>query len=56
MALGSITTTVAILSVFAFVRELKRRNFLGVGFSVISILIFGFFGIMTLFVSGAPEM
>ncbi|QQK75896.1 DUF2759 family protein [Salicibibacter cibarius] len=56
MAVGSIVTAVAILSVFAFFRELKRRNFVGVGFSALSILVFGFFGLMTLFVSGAPEM
>ncbi|QDI89843.1 DUF2759 family protein [Salicibibacter halophilus] len=56
MAMGSIITAVAILSVFSFFRELKRRNFVGVGFSAISILVFGFFGVMTLFVSGAPEM
>ncbi|SDI32232.1 DUF2759 domain-containing protein [Natribacillus halophilus] len=56
MAMGSISTAVAILAVVAFFRELKRRNFLGVGFSALSVLVFGFFGIMTLFVSGAPEM
>ncbi|WP_307190233.1 DUF2759 family protein [Geomicrobium sp. JCM 19039] len=33
---------------------MKRRNFIGVGFSFASILVFGFFGVMTL-ISGAPE-
>ncbi|MBB6448895.1 cell division protein FtsW (lipid II flippase) [Geomicrobium halophilum] len=55
MALGTTLLAVAILSVISFFRELKRRNFVGVGFSVISILVFGFFSVMTLFVSGAPE-
>ncbi|GAK06509.1 MULTISPECIES: DUF2759 domain-containing protein [Geomicrobium] len=54
MAMGSITLAVAILSAIALVRELKRRNFLGVAVSLASILVFGFFGIMTL-ITGAPE-
>ncbi|PSL42349.1 uncharacterized protein DUF2759 [Salsuginibacillus halophilus] len=54
MAFGTIMLVVAILSVIAVFRELKRRNFLAVGFAGITALILGWFGVMTLFVSGGP--
>ncbi|WP_018923797.1 DUF2759 domain-containing protein [Salsuginibacillus kocurii] len=56
MALGVTLLFVAILSAIAVVRETKRRNFFGAGFAVLSVLVFGFFSVMTIFISGAPEV
>lgn len=56
MALGVIMLVVAILAVFGTFRSLKERNFLAAGFAGISVIVFGWFSIMTIFVSGAPDM
>ncbi|MFB4164573.1 DUF2759 domain-containing protein [Alteribacillus sp. JSM 102045] len=56
MALGVMMLVVAILCGIATIREIKRRNFFAVGFAGISFLVFGWFSIMTIFISGAPEV
>ncbi|RSL30949.1 DUF2759 domain-containing protein [Salibacterium salarium] len=56
MALGITLLFVAILCGMATIREIKRRNFFAVGFAGISLLVFGWFSIMTIFVSGAPSI
>lgn len=56
MALGVMLLVVAILCAIATIREIKRRNFFAVGFAGISFLVFGWFSIMTIFVSGAPTV
>ncbi|MFB5662029.1 DUF2759 domain-containing protein [Alteribacillus sp. HJP-4] len=56
MALGITMLIVAILCGFATIREIKNRNFFAVGFAGISFLVFGWFAIMTIFVSGAPSV
>ncbi|SDH34336.1 DUF2759 domain-containing protein [Alteribacillus bidgolensis] len=56
MALGVMLLVVAVLCGIATIREIKRRNFFAVGFAGISFLVFGWFSIMTIFVSGAPEV
>ncbi|SDH50204.1 Protein of unknown function [Alteribacillus persepolensis] len=56
MAFGIMMLFVAILCAIAVIREVKERNFLAVGFAGISFLVFGWFSVMTIFVSGAPEM
>ncbi|WP_240378105.1 DUF2759 domain-containing protein [Bacillus piscicola] len=56
MAIGIMFLVATILCAVATIREIKRRNFFAVGFAGISFLVFGFFSIMTIFVSGAPEI
>ena len=48
MVLGILLFFVAILSVVSTVRQMKDRNLFGLGFSVVSVLTFGFFSIMTI--------
>ncbi|PYZ94315.1 DUF2759 domain-containing protein [Salipaludibacillus keqinensis] len=48
MVFGIITLLVAILSLLGGLVELKRKNFFGVGFAAISVLLFGWFSIRTL--------
>lgn len=40
---------VAIFCAFGLIRELKRQNFFAVGFAGISLAVFGWFGVMTLY-------
>ncbi|WP_100373460.1 DUF2759 domain-containing protein [Bacillus sp. FJAT-45037] len=40
---------VAILSAFGMVGEMRRKNFFGVGFAAISLAVFGWFAVMTIF-------
>ncbi|SFL82296.1 Protein of unknown function [Gracilibacillus orientalis] len=49
MELAFIILVVAILCAFAVVRELKTKNMFGVAFAAISVLVFGFFSIATLY-------
>ncbi|NEU29626.1 DUF2759 family protein [bacterium LRH843] len=39
---------VAILSAFAIARELRKKNFLAVGFAALSFVVFGAFSIATI--------
>ena len=48
MVLGIILFIVALLSIVSFVRQIKYKNVLALGFSAISALAFGFFSIMTI--------
>lgn len=45
---------VAVLCAIAVVREVRNKNLLAIAFSGISVLVFGWFGIMTLINSGWP--
>ncbi|TVP82722.1 MAG: DUF2759 family protein [Alkalicoccus sp.] len=49
MFLGLITLGVTILSVFGLITEAKRRNFFGAGFALVSVAVFGWFSLRTLF-------
>ncbi|WP_078552889.1 DUF2759 domain-containing protein [Bacillus alkalicellulosilyticus] len=40
---------VAIFSAFGLVRELKNKNFFAVGFAGLSLAVFGWFSVMTIF-------
>lgn len=48
MVFGIITLLVTILSFMGGYVELKRKNFFGVGFATVSVLVFGWFSIRTL--------
>lgn len=48
MVLGIILLLVTILSVISFVRQLKIKNLLALGFSALSVVAFGFFSVMTI--------
>lgn len=48
MVLGIILLVVTLLCIVSFVRQLKFRNILAIGFSALSALAFGFFSIMTI--------
>ena len=45
---------VAILSVFATISALKNKNVLGIIFGGVSLLMFGWFAVMTILNSGFP--
>ncbi|KYD20836.1 DUF2759 domain-containing protein [Caldibacillus debilis] len=55
MGTAIITLLIAILAVFATVSTLKNKNYLGFLFALATVLVFGFFSIMTLIKSGYPE-
>ncbi|MBU8908991.1 DUF2759 domain-containing protein [Desertibacillus haloalkaliphilus] len=44
---------VAILCAFGVLREMRRKNFIGVAFAGASLLVFGWFSIMTILGGGA---
>ncbi|MET3684278.1 membrane associated rhomboid family serine protease [Alkalibacillus flavidus] len=46
---GIMMLVVAVLSAFALVRELKRRNFFAVLFAGASLALFGWYSVMTIF-------
>lgn len=48
MVLGLILLVVTILSVVSVIRQLKFKNLFALGFSVVSVLAFGFFSVMTI--------
>lgn len=56
VVLGFIFLLVAILSVVSFVRQLKIRNILAIGFSLVAALSFGFFSIMTITCELLPNL
>ncbi|MDQ0254424.1 putative membrane protein [Evansella vedderi] len=49
MELGIITLLISILATIGLFRELKRKNFFAVGYATITVLVFGWFSIMTLY-------
>ena len=49
MVLARILLVVAILSVVSIFRQLRIKNFLALGFSVISAVTFGFFSVATIY-------
>ena len=54
MGLVIIFALVTLLGVFASLRTFREKNMLGAGFSVATVLVFGWFTIMTLLNSGYP--
>jgi hypothetical protein len=50
-----ITGLVTLLAIFAVFSSFKNKNYLGLFFSVATVLVFGFFTIMTLIFDGFPE-
>lgn len=54
MFIAIVFILVALLCAFAVVRELRNKNLLAVAFSGVSLLVFGWFGIMTLISGGWP--
>lgn len=56
MAIGIMFLVATILCAIAVVREMKRRNLFAAGFAGVSVIVFGFFSIMTIFISGAPDV
>ncbi|MFA9559391.1 DUF2759 domain-containing protein [Evansella sp. AB-rgal1] len=49
MELAIIFLLITILSAIGLVRELKRKNFFAVGYAALTIAVFGWFSIMTLY-------
>ncbi|MDG5788734.1 DUF2759 domain-containing protein [Evansella sp. AB-P1] len=49
MELGIITLLITILAVIGLFREFKRKNFFAVGYAAITIAVFGWFSVMTLY-------
>ncbi|WP_404443581.1 DUF2759 domain-containing protein [Sutcliffiella horikoshii] len=54
MPLVIIFGLVTLLCVFALVRSLKEKNFLGIVFSFGTVAVFGWFTVMTVIQSGYP--
>lgn len=54
MGLVVIFALVTLLSVFSTLKTFKDKNMLGVGFSVATLLVFGWFTIMTVLNNGYP--
>ncbi|MCD8508742.1 MAG: DUF2759 domain-containing protein [Bacillus sp. (in: Bacteria)] len=49
MELGIITLLITILSAIGLFKSLKTKNFFAVGYATITVLVFGWFSIMTLY-------
>lgn len=49
MVLALMLLVVTLLSVVSVIRQLKFKNILALGFSAVSVLVFGFFSISTIF-------
>lgn len=47
MALAIIFGLVALLALIAIFRELRKRNLLGFAFAAVTVLVFGWFSVMT---------
>lgn len=56
MVLAIILFVVALLSIVSFVRQIKYKNVLALGFSAVSALAFGFFSIMTITCELIPSL
>lgn len=56
MVLGIILLLVTILSAVSVIRQLKLKNILALGFSVVSVLAFGFFSVMTITCEVLPNL
>ncbi|MBU9724204.1 MULTISPECIES: DUF2759 domain-containing protein [Bacillaceae] len=48
MVLGIITLLISILAAVGLFRELKKKNFFAVGFAFITVAVFGWFSVMTI--------
>lgn len=55
MGLVIIFSAIAILAIFSLVGTIRSKNYLGVVFSAATILVFGWFTIMTLLNNGYPQ-
>ncbi len=56
MVLGFILLAVTIVSIISVVRQVKFKNILALGFSVIAVLVFGFFSTMTITCEFIPSL
>jgi len=54
MGLVIIFTLVTLLAVFATLRTLREKNFFASGFAIATVLVFGWFTIMTVLYNGYP--
>lgn len=48
MAIGIMFLLVTILCLFGAISQFKKRNFLGVGYAIVSLAFFGWFSVMTI--------
>ncbi|WP_062355878.1 DUF2759 domain-containing protein [Bacillus kwashiorkori] len=51
-----ITGLVTLLGLFAIVSTFKKKNYLGLVFSLLTVAVFGFFTVMTVYFQGYPEL
>lgn len=51
MGLAIIFLFVTIFAIAGFIREMKNRNVLGIGFSFLTLAVFGWFTVMTMYSS-----
>ena len=56
MVLALIFLVVTLLSVVSVVRQLKIKNLFALGFSAVSVLVFGFFSLMTITCELMPHL
>jgi len=56
MVLAIILLVVTLLSIVSFVRQIRYKNILALGFSAVSALAFGFFSIMTITCELIPSL
>ncbi|WP_026689277.1 DUF2759 domain-containing protein [Alteribacter aurantiacus] len=49
MAFGIICLLVTIFSALGLYREFKKKNFFAVGFAALTVAVFGWFSVMTIF-------
>ncbi|UTR09422.1 DUF2759 domain-containing protein [Evansella sp. LMS18] len=49
MEFGIITLLIAIFAAIGLFRELKTKNFFAVGFAAVTVAVFGWFAVMTLY-------
>ncbi len=56
MVLGLILLAVTIVSIISVVRQVRFKNILALAFSVISVLVFGFFSTMTITCELIPSL
>ena len=56
VVLGIIFLLVAIVSLISFIRQLKIKNLLALGFSLVAFITFGFFSTMTITCELLPNL
>ncbi len=56
MVLAIILLVVTLLSIVSFVRQIRYKNILALGFSAVAALAFGFFSVMTITCELIPSL